>query len=65
MSPTLAAVCRYQPSPGSWKRWFPSVNRSAAIRKNHPPAQLIIEFQISGIMPKGSSRRLKRRQAFR
>ena len=34
---------------------FPTVNISAAIKKNHPPAQLIILFQISGITANGTS----------
>ncbi len=44
VSPALAAVCRYEPSPGRRKSFDPSTNISHAIRKNHPPATDIIEF---------------------
>src|ERR1039458_4265943 len=45
VSPALAAVCKYEPSPGRRKSRAPSTNISQAIRKNHPPATDIIEFQ--------------------
>src|SRR5579875_54215 len=53
--PSFAATCRYDPNPGNWKEWFPSTNCSEAIRKNQPPAQLIILFQINPIMADGTS----------
>src|SRR5271154_2962286 len=53
--PLLAAVCRSEPSPGNRKSLSPSTNISQAIRKNHPPATDIIEFQTSPIVEKGRS----------
>ena len=55
VSPALAAVCRYDPSPGSRKSRFPRTNISQAIRKNHPPATDIIEFHTSPIAANGNS----------
>ena len=43
----------------------PTVNISAAIRKNQPPAQETIEFQIRPLAPKGISTVLKRNHGFR
>ena len=60
--PALAAACKYEPSPGSWKDRLPSVNCSEAIRKNQPPAQLIMLFQIRPIIEEGTSRTRKRLQ---
>ncbi|HME49663.1 MAG TPA: hypothetical protein VKG81_16705 [Mycobacterium sp.] len=59
--PALAAACRYEPRPGSWKEREPDTNCSEAIRKNQPPAQLIMLFQIRPIMDDGTSRVTKRR----
>jgi len=53
--PSLAADCRYDPSPGSRKSRFPSTNISQAIRKNQPPATDTIEFHTSPITPCGNS----------
>ncbi len=47
VSPALAAVWRYEPSPGRRKSFEPSTNISQAIRKNQPPATDIIEFHTS------------------
>ena len=47
VSPALAAVCRYEPSPGRRKSLEPSTNISHAMRKNQPPATDIIEFHTS------------------
>ena len=47
VSPALAAVCRYEPSPGSRKSLSPKTNISQAIRKNQPPATDIMEFHTS------------------
>src|ERR1035441_2956566 len=55
VSPALAAVCRYDPSPGSRKSRLPSTNISQAIRKNQPPATDIMEFQTKPMAEYGSS----------
>src|SRR3954451_16429015 len=47
--------------PRQLERTAPIVSCSDAIRKNHPPAQLIILFQIRPIIEDGSSRTRKRR----
>src|ERR1039458_4506330 len=60
VSPALAAVCRYDPSPGSRKSRLPSMNISQAIRKNQPPATETMEFQTRPIAPYGSSSSTKR-----
>ena len=60
VSPALAAVCRYDPSPGSRKSREPSTNISHAIRKNQPPATDIIEFHTSPIAENGNSISIKR-----
>src|SRR5436305_14806810 len=63
--PVLAANCRYDPRPGNLKDLFPSTNCSDAIRKNQPPAQLIILFQIRPIIEDGISNFKKRCQGRR
>ncbi len=62
MSPALAAVCRYAPSPGSRKSRVPTWKISAAIRKNQPPDQDIMLFQMSPMAAHGSSSILNRSQ---
>src|SRR5882757_6680924 len=54
-SPVLAAVCKYDPSPGRRKSRSPSTNISQAIRKNQPPATETIEFHTRPIAAYGSS----------
>ena len=47
VAPALAAVWRYEPSPGSRRSRYPNVNISHAIRKNQAPATDMMEFQMS------------------
>ncbi len=54
-SPCDAAVCRYDPSPGSRKFLAPTGNISHTIRKNQPLATDTIEFHTRPIAPNGSS----------
>ena len=54
-SPRSMATAMYAPIPGSRKSREPRVNASVTVRKNHPPAIDIIEFQMSPIVADGSS----------
>ena len=60
VSPALAAVCRYEPSPGRRRSRLFRTKASHAIRKNHPPATDIMEFHTSPMAAQGSSSWVKR-----
>jgi len=58
--PSCTATLMYEPRPGRRKSCCPSRNDSLIIRKNHPPAMLIMLFHTRPVIPKGSSTHLKR-----
>jgi hypothetical protein len=60
-SPFATAALMYEPRPGSRKSLFPSTKVSLIMRKNHPPAMLIMLFQTRPIVAKGSSTERSRR----
>lgn len=61
--PRSAASRRYAPNPAKRKSRCPTVKISAAIKKNHPPAQLIMLFQMRLMAAKGSSSTRQRGRA--
>ena len=60
-SPRAAATLMYEPSPGRRKSFSPRTKASLIIRKNQPPAMLIMLFQTSPVVANGSSTRRRRR----
>ena len=58
--PSWTATLMYEPRPGSRKSWSPRRKASLIIRKNQPPAMLIMLFHTSPVVPYGSSIHLKR-----
>ena len=50
----------YEPSPASRKSLSPRTNASLTIRKNQPPAMLIMLFHTSPIVENGSSTQVRR-----
>ena len=50
----------YEPMPGRRKSLSPSRKASLTMRKNQPPAMLIMLFQTRPMVAKGSSTHLKR-----
>ncbi len=55
VSPCATATLMYEPMPGRRKSWLPSTNASLIMRKNHPPAMLIMLFHTSPMVANGSS----------
>ena len=49
------ATAMYEPTPGRRKSRSPRVKASVTVKKNHPPAIDIIEFQRSPMVEEGSS----------
>ncbi len=60
--PASIAALMYAPIPGRRKSCSPRRNASVIVRKNHPPAMLIIPFQTRPTVDAGSSTTRKRRQ---
>ena len=56
------ATAMKEPTPGRVTVVLPTLMASEATTKNQPPDMDIIMFQISGGMPKGTSRRQNRSQ---
>jgi hypothetical protein len=54
------AACMYEPKPGRRKSSSPNLYDSQIIRKNHPPAMLIMLFHTNPIVAYGSSTHFKR-----
>ncbi len=54
-SPFATATLMYEPRPGRRKSWSPRTKASLTMRKNHPPAMLIMLFQTRPMAAKGSS----------
>ena len=59
-SPFATATLMYEPMPGRRKSLSPSMNASLIMRKNQPPAMLIMLFQTRPIVENGSSTHLSR-----
>ena len=59
-SPRATATLMYEPRPGRRKSLSPRTNASLIMRKNQPPAMLIMLFQTSPMALKGSSTQRKR-----
>ena len=59
-SPRSTAMLMYEPKPGTRKSLSPSLKASTSMRKNQPPAMLIMLFQARPVVAKGSSTHLKR-----
>jgi len=51
VSPFSTATLMYEPSPGRRKSWSPSLKASVIIRKNQPPAMLIMLFHTRPEVP--------------
>ena len=54
-SPRSTATLMYEPEPGQPEVLVAQTKASVIIRKNQPPAMLIMLFQTSPMVAKGSS----------